>query len=129
VVDIIEVSDRTRSGLVVAGVAHALPATGAVVGLDDRIFVQIDNRSLATAYIHLFDIGLRGRIQHLNHPVTGIRLEPGKSYIAGVPARSRAAGVGSRLWPPVADHDVELEGLQPPAGTPSLSATFYRMVS
>jgi hypothetical protein len=56
-----------------------LPDHGAALGLRDRIYVQIENRSQRQLFIHVFNIGVRGTVTLLTRDLApaGVALAPG----------------------------------------------------
>lgn len=82
-------------GVVERGVAHPQPASGALLGLGDRIYVRLDNRSPdTTVYAHVFNVGLRDEVVRLSaSAVLGIPLRPGDSYTLGEVAGQGLVGL------------------------------------
>jgi hypothetical protein len=86
-------------GVVVGGQAHPLPDTGALIGLRDRIYVRIENRSKQTVYAHVFNVGLRGTVRRLTtSAIHGVPLMPSESYTLGEVEGFGLAGLILR-WP------------------------------
>jgi hypothetical protein len=79
-------------------------ATGAVVGLDDRIFLTLDNRGPDPTFVHVLDVGLAGKLTRLTLAESGVRLGPGESCTLGKTPAGEL--VGLRLaWPKHVERD------------------------
>jgi tetratricopeptide (TPR) repeat protein len=95
---------QLRWGVIAGGATQPLPATGAVVGLDDRIFLTLDNRGPDPIFVHLLDVGLAGKLTRLTLAGSGVRLGPGESYTLGKTPAGEL--VGLRLaWPQHVERD------------------------
>jgi Caspase domain len=83
------------------GVRIPRPAHGAALGLGDRIYLRLRNRTQLPRFVHVFNIGLRGRISLLsNFAPSGVRLGPEQEELVGVgPDRDSKANGFQLDWP------------------------------
>ena len=87
-----------------------LPVSGATAHTGDRVYIDVENRSVDDVYLSLIDIGLSGRITILTDDApSGRRLAPGQRYVLGYDALDgRLPGI-PLSWP---------EGLDPALARP-----------
>ena len=86
-------------GVVEDGARRPLPDHGAALGLGDRIYCRIANKSQRRLYAHVFNLGLQGRVALLSSwAPSGITLEPGGETILGEAFDGRLEGLGLS-WP------------------------------
>jgi Caspase domain len=86
-------------GVVEHGALRALPDSNAGLGLGDTVYCRVRNRGRRALYVHLFNLGLSGRVGHLtSYAPAGFRLEVnGVLNTAEMPDRTLA---GMKLsWP------------------------------
>ncbi|MCG8915225.1 caspase family protein [Actinokineospora sp. PR83] len=75
---------RVELARVVDGVAHPLPACGAVLHPGQAVCVAVRNEGEQYLYVSLLDIGVSSQVTLLNpaHP-SGVPIAPGKQYVFG----------------------------------------------
>lgn len=86
---------------VVDGVAHPLPASGAVLHPGEAVCVMVRNESEQYLYVSLLDIGVSSQVTLLNpaHP-SGVPIAPGKQYVFGGDDVTGALPGLELSWPP-----------------------------
>lgn len=90
-----------RFGRVSEGTTTALPLSGATVHSGQSLCVEVRNRSRSsTVYVSLLDVGVSGQISSL-YPSSpsGLRLDPGVSYVFGTDDHTRALPGMEVSWP------------------------------
>jgi hypothetical protein len=72
-------------GVVEAGAPCAMPEHGAALGLGDRIYVRVANTGAMTRYVHVCNVGVRGKVTLLTRPraPAGVALGPGEALTLG----------------------------------------------
>jgi len=71
-------------GVVIDGAPRPQPPHGTVLGLRDRIYLRVENGSQQRVYVHIFNIGVRGKVTLLTGAApSGVRLEGGATYTLG----------------------------------------------
>jgi hypothetical protein len=86
-------------GTVDAGAGVVQPAHGALLGLDDTIYVRVDNQGDREVFIHLFNVGVRGKITRLSTSTTlGAPVRSGASVTFGAVDGRGLVGFSLR-WP------------------------------
>ena len=84
-------------GTVHRGVRIPRPAHGAALGLGDRIYLRLRNRTQAVRFAHVFNLGLRGKITLLSAAAgAGIRLGPEQEVLVPTPDSSSGFEL---VWP------------------------------
>ena len=93
-------------GTVVDGRLVARPADGVTLSLHDTIAVQVDNRATMEVFVHVFELGVSGRVSRLtSDSVTGVPIAPGHTWwLADRDARG-LVGI-AQGWPPGLTPDV-----------------------
>lgn len=92
-------SDETHQGASGKPTPRALPDHGAALGLGDRIYCRIKNRSQRKLHVHLFNIGLQGTVHLLTHwAPSGIGLSAGEEHILGEGFDGTLQGLALK-WP------------------------------
>lgn len=88
-----------EQGHVVGGTQSPLPDVGANLGERDRLYVRVKNVSDRRLFVHLLNIGLRGRIKLSSANVAGlgIQLDPEDQFVFGE-RDNLLAGIGL-TWP------------------------------
>jgi hypothetical protein len=83
------------------GVLIPRPAHGAALGLGDRIYLRLRNRTRGQRFAHVFGVGLCGRIRLLSaYAAAGIRLGPEREELVSVGPEPASASSGLPLyWP------------------------------
>ena len=86
-------------GTVADGALAPRSSDGATITLADRIALRIDNRATTPLFVHVFDVGLRGRITRLTtSTTTGVPLAPGASFTLGAIEGHGLVGL-ALAWP------------------------------
>jgi hypothetical protein len=87
-------------GTVEHGRERALPDTGAALGLRDRIYVKVATKAQRRLFVHIFNVGLRGKVTLLsNFAPSGVALDGGDpAFVLGRGANGVLAGLGLS-WP------------------------------
>ncbi|HVV82336.1 MAG TPA: hypothetical protein VHE35_04625, partial [Kofleriaceae bacterium] len=86
-------------GVVVQGAALPLQASGAVLGLRDRIYVRVVNTSRDTLYVHLFDVGTRRKVARLSgEALFGVEVRGHEGHTFGATPGGALTGFGL-AWP------------------------------
>jgi len=87
-------------GVVDGGALRPLSERGASLGLGDRVYVRVKCRALRTLYVHLFNVGVRGKVTLLTgFAPSGIALDKGEEFVLGArPGTQDVVGI-SLFWP------------------------------
>jgi hypothetical protein len=87
-------------GVLENGHARDLPAHGCALGLRDRIYVKVRNKGHRQLYVHVFNIGVRGRVKLLtSFAPAGVMLNGGDpDFVLGRSADGTLQGLGL-TWP------------------------------
>jgi Caspase domain len=91
---------RVELGAVHDGREVPLPDSGAAVGLRDRIYVKVATKAQRRLYVHVFNVGVRGKVTLLsNSAPSGVALDSGDpAFVLGRGANGVLQGI--RLhWP------------------------------
>jgi hypothetical protein len=90
-------------GMVEHGQLRKLADHGAAVGLRDRLYVRITSRSRRRLFVHVFNVGVRGKVTLLTEEPAGVALDDTRrELVLGEGDRHTRAGAieGLRLyWP------------------------------
>jgi hypothetical protein len=72
-------------GVVEAGAPRALPEHGAALGLGDRIYVSVTNTGAVLRYVHVCNVGVRGKVTLLtkHRAPAGVALGRGEALTLG----------------------------------------------
>jgi hypothetical protein len=71
-------------GKVQDGIAHPLPDRGAILTLDDRIYVRVRSRSFQRLYVHILNLGIGGEISLLtDFEPGGVELRRDDEFVLG----------------------------------------------
>lgn len=72
-------------GVVAAGAPREMPEHGAALGLDDRIYVSVTNTGALLRYVHVCNVGVRGKVTLLtkHRAPAGIALRGGEAITLG----------------------------------------------
>jgi caspase domain-containing protein len=92
-------------GVVSAGAPRAMPDHGASLGLGDRIYLRVRNTGLHRRYVHILNIGVRGKVALLTRPrdPAGITLDEAAQVTLG-DHHGQLAGL-ALAWPPGLSRD------------------------
>jgi hypothetical protein len=86
-------------GTVDSGKRVPQPERGALLGLGDRVYVRIDNESDRDVFVHVFNVGVRGKITRLSTSAAlGVRVASGQGTTFGAVDGQGLVGFGLR-WP------------------------------
>src|SRR6185436_2728122 len=87
-------------GIVDEGAQRRLPDHGAALGLRDRFYILVRNRSQRQLFVHVFNIGLQGKVTLLTKMApAGVAIDRGDPpFVLGQRADGKLAGVGIG-WP------------------------------
>lgn len=87
-------------GVVEAGAPRALPDHGAALGLRDRVYVKIASRAQRQLFVHVFNIGVRGKVTLLTrYAPTGVAIETARPpAVIGQHASGTLVGL-ALSWP------------------------------
>ncbi len=87
-------------GLVENGAPRAIAQTGVPIALGDRPYVRVRNTAQQTLYIHIFNVGVRGKVTLLTgFAAAGIQLAKNDEYILGTDEASGALEGLQLTWP------------------------------
>jgi hypothetical protein len=80
--------------------AAPLPDSGAAIGLRDRIYVKVATKAQRRLYVHVFNVGVRGKVTLLsNFAPSGVALDSGDpAFVLGRGADGVLTGLGLH-WP------------------------------
>lgn len=82
------------------GKPRKLPDHGASLGLGDRICVRVQSRTQRRLYVHVFNVGVRGKVTLLSgFAARGISLDKGDEYILGADDATGALAGYRLFWP------------------------------
>jgi hypothetical protein len=99
-------------GVVKEGQGELLPETGALLYVDDSVYVRIHNKGTESVYASVFDIGLGGRITLLStSEPSGIEVAPRQDYILGYGEHDSLVGLPLKWSDTVPDDGPRPESL------------------
>lgn len=87
-------------GTIDRGDARPLPAHGAALGLRDRIYVKVTSKAYRRLYVHVFNVGVRGKVTLLSGLApSGVALDGGDPpFVLGRGANGAFTGL-DLCWP------------------------------
>ncbi len=99
-------------GIVKGGQGDRLPETGALLYVNDSVYVRIHNKGMESVYTSVFDIGLGGRITLLStSEPSGIEVAPRQDYILGYSEHDSLVGLPLKWSDTVPDDGPRPESL------------------
>jgi Caspase domain len=86
-------------GVVENGLPRPMPDHGTALGLGDRIYCRVKNPAPRNVYVHIFNVGLRGKISLLtDYAPAGVKLGLGMEQLLGYELDGTLSGLGLS-WP------------------------------
>ncbi len=86
-------------GVVEKGRRRPMPDHGTALGLGDRIYCRVKNQAPRNVWVHIFNVGLRGKISLLtNYAPAGVKLGFGMEHVLGDDMQGMLSGL-ELSWP------------------------------